>query len=391
MDLLTQDLWAIVLAGLPLKSTITSKLVCKQWKSLVESPFFRDLFLSHHQNSYSSSWSFMCRGCETETMAHYGSDSWNLKRSLGSYISSFLSEKFENRQGRVVAYTDVGLILIHVVTNQSFYVANPVSRQCVEILPRDGPRETFWILGIATRTQDGVVLGYKVVLLKTNFSFLVYSSETGLWSLETVRFPFSFVSQEFNNPISLNGQLHWLAHNLEHQDFVVSVDFYAATGTGPDRCRATPFPDLDKNPKFKRVCSTSQGFLMYMNIVSEQNKEDKLCLWRLKCGEWQLVSEISPAFIEANMYYIPLGINPIDAKTVYFWSGDRNHQCLLSVNLHNGEFVLHNELERTSEGRVLSSVDGPRDMEYVLESHFSSFVLPQWLHCFPSAVRNVQN
>ncbi|CAF1858337.1 unnamed protein product [Brassica napus] len=104
----------------------------------------------------------MCRGCETETMSHYGSGSWNLTRSLGSFISSFLKEKFENRQGRIVAYTDVGLVLIHVVTSQSFYVANPVSRQCVEILPRVPLEKCFWILEIATRTKDGVVLGYKV-------------------------------------------------------------------------------------------------------------------------------------------------------------------------------------------------------------------------------------
>ncbi|KAF3575572.1 hypothetical protein DY000_02033430 [Brassica cretica] len=173
----------------------------------------------------------MCRGCETETMSHYGSGSWNLTRSLGSFISSFLKEKFENRQGRIVAYTDVGLVLIHVVTSQSFYVANPVSRQCVEILPRVPLEKCFWILGIATRTKDGVILGYKVVLLKTDFSFLIYSFVTGLWSLEASHFPFSFISQELVNPISLNGSIHWLAHNHEHQDFVVSFDFYA-TGIG---------------------------------------------------------------------------------------------------------------------------------------------------------------
>ncbi|CAN6838629.1 unnamed protein product [Brassica oleracea] len=216
----------------------------------------------------------MCRGCETETMSHYGSGSWNLTRSFGSFISSFLKEKFENRQGRIVAYTDVGLVLIHVVTNQSFYVANPVSRQCVEILPRVPLEKCFWILGIATRTKDGVVLGYKVVLLKTDFSFLIYSSETGLWSLEASHFPFSFISQELVNPISLSGSIHWLANNHEHQDFVVSFDFYA-TGIGHSShpCHATtPFPDLDKNPKLRRACTTSQGFLMYMNVVSVPNR-----------------------------------------------------------------------------------------------------------------------
>ncbi|KAH0885471.1 hypothetical protein HID58_061567 [Brassica napus] len=239
-------------------------------------------------------------------MSHYGSGSWNLTRSLGSFISSFLKEKFENRQGRIVAYTDVGLVLIHVVTSQSFYVANPVSRQCVEILPRVPLEKCFWILEIATRTKDGVVLGYKVVL---------------------------FISQELVNPISLSGSIHWLAHNHEHQDFVVSFDFYA-TGIGHSShpCHATtPFPDLDKNPKLRRACTTSQGFLMYMNVVSVPNR---FC-------------------------YIPLGINPFDAKKGYFWKWNQRRRCFLSVDLHNGEFVLHKELKRSA-----------REMEYLLEAHF---------------------
>nr|VDC91964.1 unnamed protein product [Brassica rapa] len=36
---LLEDLYAIILAKLPLTSIITFKRVCKQWKSLVESPF----------------------------------------------------------------------------------------------------------------------------------------------------------------------------------------------------------------------------------------------------------------------------------------------------------------------------------------------------------------
>ncbi|EOA25851.1 hypothetical protein CARUB_v10019229mg [Capsella rubella] len=329
--------------------------------------------------------------CETEVMSHYGSDNWNLKRSLGSYISSFLTDKFENyNEARVVSYTEVGLVLIHRVSNQSFFVANPVSRQCVEILPLPSERyERFWILGIATRVESGVVLGYKVVLLKPNFTFLIYSSETGLWSLDSANFPFTFISQEFNNPISLNGSLHWLAHSPDYQDFVVSVDFYA-NDTVSDRCRATPFPDLDRVPKFRRSCTTSQGYLMYMNIFSvkkeDGNLEDKLCIWRLESWEWRLVvSEISLDSIRDGFDYIPLGINPFDPKTVYFW----HRQYLLSINLHEGEVEAHDAMKRSSDGRILNCRDCPKDVNYILESNFASFVLPQWMHPFPSTVRRV--
>lgn len=120
----TKDLWEIILARLPLVTITTSKLVCKQWKSIFESPFFRQIFLSHHQNSHSS-WSLMCRNQTEEVVAHYGCKVWGLQRSLGSYVSSFIAARFEAKKKvtrlwhriqkyRVMAYTDIGLILLYL-------------------------------------------------------------------------------------------------------------------------------------------------------------------------------------------------------------------------------------------------------------------------------------
>ncbi|CAL9237163.1 unnamed protein product, partial [Arabidopsis halleri] len=97
----------------PIKSIATCSLVCKEWKSIVESEFLRELFLSQHKNS-PSSWSLMCTESKKEVLAHYGCENWGLSRSLGSYISSFLTDKFENHKDhlqyntlRVVAHTDI--------------------------------------------------------------------------------------------------------------------------------------------------------------------------------------------------------------------------------------------------------------------------------------------
>lgn len=403
MDSFTEDLWAIILMRLPLKTITASKLVCKQWKSIVESSFFRELFLCHHQNSHSSSWSLICKDNPIEVLAHYGCEIWGLQRSLNSYIYSFITDKFVNHQdkyrhARVVAYTDVGLVLIRVVSlfgNQSYYVANPVSQECVETDPPwFEPKTHFWPLGIATRAdQNGVVSGYKVVLLfdarpwKESSSLLIYSSETGLWSIETVHFPFSFSKQDYHKSISSNGNLHWLARNNSNDEVVVSIDLYSA-GTSSVRCRVTPFPDLERVPKFRRACTTCRGFLMYMNIISKtkdgESVEEKFNAWRLKSGEWQLVSEI----IRKNGFNdFPLAINPFDPKSVYFWSKDG--QCLLSVNFRNGKFVCHNKFERSSDGRISSSVECEKVMKFIREPNFSSFVLPKWLHRIPNMVRKV--
>ncbi|VVB04300.1 unnamed protein product [Arabis nemorensis] len=400
MDSFPDDLWAIILVLLPLKTITASKLVCKQWKSIVESSFFRELFISHHENSHSSPWSLMCKNDPVEVLSHYGGEIWGLGRSLNSYIYSFLTKKFVNHQeiykhAKVVAYTDVGLVLIRVVSlfgNVSYFVANPVSEECVETDPPwFEPMHYFWPLGIATRTEkNGVLSGFKVVLLfdamavpwKKSLKFLVYSSETGLWSLETVQVPVFFWRHDYHNPISSNGSLHWLARNHNNDEAVVSIDFYSA-GTGS--VLVTPFPDLGKSPKFNRACTTCQGFLVYMNVVSvtkdDGSVDDRFSVWKLKSRKWQLVSEIVR---ENGFNYIPFAINPIDGKSVYFWSTYGN--CLLSMNLLNGEFVCLNKFER---GCISSSIECAKVMACIRGPIFSSFVLPLWVHRIPNKLREV--
>ena len=254
MDSVTDDLWTMVLARLPIKNFTCFKLVCKQWKSIVESPFFCNIFLSLHQNSASSSssWSLMSTdGIDKMADYYHQCDIWGLKRPLSSFIKFVLNDKNPNQKYlkvNVVAYSDVGLILICAISKikeekSSLYVANPVSHECVEIfidpLPKGVERSQFcfWQWGIATRVENGILLGYTVVVFNqkwsdTKLSCLIYSSETGLWSLDT-----SFSNYYYcQNSISLNGNLHWLARNNDYQEVVLSMDFYN-NSTGSDQCR----------------------------------------------------------------------------------------------------------------------------------------------------------
>ncbi|EFH39332.1 hypothetical protein ARALYDRAFT_359163 [Arabidopsis lyrata subsp. lyrata] len=289
MNSFTEDLWSIILARLPLKSITTSKLVCKQWKSIVESPYFRK---SLYQNLHSSSWSLLV----WDDKKDLGTTLYGCEPSMGSYISSFLNNKFEIQRHKYVYlirdYTDVGLILISEVSKKP----------------------------------------------------------------------------SFRNS------------TVDNEDVIVSHDFYA-TGTDSDRFRVTRFPDSGKHPKFKRACTIFQGFLMYMNVVSitkdDGSLEDKLIIWKLKSGEWQLVSEISADFVNPGFDHIPVTINSVDAKTVYFWN--KKHKSLVSANLCNGKFVLHSELEHSGRS--------PNSVECIIRSDCPSFVLPRWLYLIP--VRSV--
>ncbi|XP_010431106.1 PREDICTED: F-box protein At3g28330-like [Camelina sativa] len=383
---ITEDLWAMILARLPIKIITTSKLVCKQWNSLVESPLFRKLFMSLHQNSHSS-WSLMCRVLpepDDEVVAHYGCETWGLQRSLSSYISSFLTHRFNTQYPIITlveAYTHVGLILITSGVTDTYYVANPISRQCVEI-PHPPPptRGLFFTSGLVTQIENDVFLGYKVVLMDTSnvsvLSLLIYSSETGLWSFKTLQSHLLLSSLNGFNPISLNGSLYWIG---DYGEVLVSHDFYA-TGNESDRCQATAFPDVGTKTNLRRVCTTSQGFIMYMNMVSQVKDdghvEHKLRVWRLNSPEWLLVSEISPVCCETGFNYIPLTINPFDANTMYMMC--TMHQCLGSTNFHEDKFGRHNSLDCCNDYQTLSFVG-------LYPSYISMFVLPRWLHKIPSS------
>ncbi|EOA26060.1 hypothetical protein CARUB_v10019478mg [Capsella rubella] len=317
-----------------------------------------------------------------EHIVQYRFNSWGLERSLGSYISSFLTNKFASQRNEYIvwSYAEVGFILISEALfhckNRSLYVANPITHECIKIPSHSQHKYSAWPLGIATRTEKGVLLDYKIVLYYTKYNLFIYSSQTGLWS--DYNAVYSDISS-LHSTIILHGSLHWVARDSEYVDVIVSFDVYAS-GTDSIHGRTTPFPDSGKEPRFSRSCSTCQGSLMYMNVVpvtkADGTLEDKLCVWRLKSWEWQLVSEISWGFIDdtGRFDYLPLGINPFDAKRVYFWSNMQ--QSLLSINLHNGKFVLESKLEKsyypTKYGSLLRSV-----------------VFPKWLHRIPNTVRIV--
>ncbi|KAF2574111.1 hypothetical protein F2Q70_00005583 [Brassica cretica] len=85
--------------------------------------------------------------------------------------------------------------------------------------------------------------------------------------------------------------------------------------------------------------------------------EFKLRTWRLEeSWEWQLVSDISPLFA--------------------------------SINLYKRHFRVHNNLERTTDGRTLhfgGEWDPDKDEDGLHILFTLRFVLPRWLHPIPSS------
>ncbi|EFH53871.1 hypothetical protein ARALYDRAFT_906094 [Arabidopsis lyrata subsp. lyrata] len=96
---------------------------------------------------------------------------------------------------------------------------------------------------------------------------------------------------------------------------------------------------------------------------------------------WQLVSEISPTFIETGFEYLLLAINPFDANIVYLWSW--KHQSLLFFNLLNGNFVIHNQIEYNDQTYIIKYVNCPVVMKIIQKIRCCLFCLPQWLYRIP--------
>ncbi|KAF2545942.1 hypothetical protein F2Q70_00019728 [Brassica cretica] len=169
-----EELVANILTRLPLGSIIRFKLVCKSWRSLIESDFFR------HK----------------------------------------------------------GLVLLHHESSIRYYIGNPVLSQWTLLPPPPPilPGNRYYESGLVTRMHNGVILDYKVVRLHENIqsihrpnprtlSFEIYSSDTGEWSYKHVSCPGDNRDLVIVcNPITLNGKLYWHAEGKD--DGIVVYDFF---------------------------------------------------------------------------------------------------------------------------------------------------------------------
>ncbi|CAN7105113.1 unnamed protein product [Brassica rapa subsp. narinosa] len=225
-----------IIVRLPLRSIARLKSVCKQWKALIESSYLRRVFVSLQKQSFSSSssWSLMF-GTDypypiAEAMGFHGCSTWDLPRSLGSYIMPF--QRYPNLPTRSYFYTSSsnGLIWIDLfptrTVGMTFYyktfVGNPVSQQWVEIPP---PPHECKATALVTRVdEDGVVLSFKVVrtcdpdpydqsLVPNDMGMYewrvcVYSSETGAWSFKRLLSSIPVQYTAYYPPVNVNGMLY---------------------------------------------------------------------------------------------------------------------------------------------------------------------------------------
>ncbi|CAH8390072.1 unnamed protein product [Eruca vesicaria subsp. sativa] len=272
---LTEAMLTEILARLPLISIARFKTVCKTWKTTLESPYFRRLFVSAHQNS-SSSWSLVCGS--KELIGFHGCKTWNLPKSL-------IPPSLKGFSIGDASYTDSssGMVVIDSSDNSYCYVGNPVLQQWVRIPPAPIASRVF---GLVTRVdEDRVVSSFKVIRLATVAStgndllscilyVFIYSSEIGIWSFKKIYSPHQIVDAR----VSVDGVL-------------VAHDFYSE---------------------------------------SNEFRDIALKIWRLNNDDetWKLLWVFE---LPSTRAYVPMAMHPFDIGTIYLCS-HHDHQ-LVSCNL----------------------------------------------------------
>ncbi|XP_019089072.1 PREDICTED: putative F-box/kelch-repeat protein At4g22430 [Camelina sativa] len=387
-----EEIGTKILVKLPLRSISRFKSVCKTWKSATESVYFRCLFVSLHQNTFSC-WSLLFQ--RRELIDFHGCKTWGLPKSLGSYIQNM---KINGKYKFEYIASSNGLVLMHRFFGTSTtYVGNPVLQQWVEI---PTPPNLFTVLcGLVTLVdEDSVVLSFKVVRTASMkrsqngyvLSYFVYLSETGIWIYKQLYCP--VYSPKLARPMSMNGTFYfYLVHsNISGQRKLMAHDFYGES----NKCQFIPLPDQDNNHRrwhFKTALTTSSGFVMYVKTFSQRG-DNLLKVWRLINDDsaWQLMWEITLPFIQFDKcYYAQVAMHPFDSNIVYFWS--QEHRYLISCNLQTQNYKIFGDDESQHQDCFINQSACEKHMDQIYEPISGvidpvilyQFVLPRWMESVP--------
>ncbi|XP_020877197.1 putative F-box protein At3g23950 [Arabidopsis lyrata subsp. lyrata] len=298
-----------------------------------------------------------------------------------------------------------------------YHVGNPLLQQWVRIpfpphlfvydLVRLQGNRYFNDNGLVTKMEKGIAVGYTVVWtlasggVSKELTFLIYSSETGLWITKKVSCRRSLIWSRLAHSVPLNGILHWLAtidNSSLDANYVVAYDFYNGGG---DVCPIIPFPDIQQfqeTRRFKRTLTTSAGFVVYCNIYSDNNGGERaIRVWRLvstneNLNSWQLSWKVNT---KGDVDYFPVVMHPINFDVIYLWSWNKN--ALVLFNLRTQKYSLRREAKKSKsmDGCILTFSNCKEYMDLIYPSFvnsmlhgshylfFSQYVLPRWLNPLP--------
>ncbi|EOA19607.1 hypothetical protein CARUB_v10002858mg, partial [Capsella rubella] len=343
---LPEELVIKIITRLPPKSIFRFKLVCRDWKLLMESSFFIDIYSKSNwsilHGSYRCTTSFLE---EVELNLHGKTRNWSFTSDV---IRKYTQNNVKIKEIWVVACAD-GLVLLCVLEEdmtKRYYIGNPMLSQWIQLSspPYLAQYHSFVDSGLVIRKHNSAILGYKVIriysedmtsIIRTwSWTFQIYSSDTGEWSVQHVSCPGLYeLPYSKCNPVSLNGKLHWFDDMYSRR--IIVHDFFSYD----DKIRELPLPVLMKSTQHesshnKIICTTSQGcFVLIEAELIEEVKSYNVRVWRLESDSWnwEKAWEINMACVELGVKCVPMAINYFDMDIIYLW--DLDHKCYIACNL----------------------------------------------------------
>uniref|UniRef100_A0A0D2ZTU8 F-box domain-containing protein n=1 Tax=Brassica oleracea var. oleracea TaxID=109376 RepID=A0A0D2ZTU8_BRAOL len=322
---LPESILTEILARLPLRSNSRLKTVSKTVKATLESVYFRRIFVSLHKNS-SSSWSLGSREGD-ELIGFHGCKTWDVPKSLGSFISLPLGFEFKASSN--------GLVLIERYGCGYSYVGNPVLQQWVKI--------------------PQLPCGY-----------------CGIWTSKILQCPHLITKL-----VARAKNLNVLAH-----DFFSDSDQFMVV-------HLPEHSNHNNNGVVNGALTTSGGFVMYMKSLV-QKRGTVLKVWRLNHDQsWQLLCEINGLSISGS--FVPIAMHPFDSDIVYRWHQEsprhlvscnlRTETLIDPAREYHGDFYMNQsgfEEYMDEIGRLRAS-----DRDYTILIGLFQSVLPRWMESVP--------
>ncbi|EFH48732.1 hypothetical protein ARALYDRAFT_911262 [Arabidopsis lyrata subsp. lyrata] len=360
-----EEMMINIIVRLPLQSIVRFKLVCREWKSLTESAFFNDLYQSI-SNSTSSNWPILHGSyrCTTsyleEVQLNLPREPWHGNSHNWSFTSGVIRKYTQNnnkiKEIWVVACAD-GLVLLCLLDEdmtKRYYIGNPMLQQWIQLSPPPYLTQYHFFIdsGLVTRMHNGALLSYKVIRVYSEarhldvsrtWTFQIYSSEMGKWSVQHVSCPGDGVSQQTSNPVSLNGKLHWfhesrriMVHDFFSHDDQVREICLPARMLG-SRWHLSCIRHGCASPCNKIICTTSQGYFVLIEAgLIDKVKSYNVRVWRLKSDSWnwEKAWEINMACVGLGLNSVPMAINYFDINIIYLWDLDRKFFIACNLRTH---------------------------------------------------------
>ncbi|KAK7283079.1 hypothetical protein RIF29_12343 [Crotalaria pallida] len=311
MSHLSEDVLVEIMTRVPFKYVSRCKCVSKTWFSLLSSPSFLDLYISHHLSHYKALFLFLSPhhlilSFNTSTLPHH----LLLPSAEQNSLMIRAANLCGSSNGFLLCSTD------RYTSGLGYYIYDPLTKECIIHVP-PSPRErkgNIYAVGFVCNPDDGK---FRVILIQSCSGFKLECFFSERWEWEVINTTFDHGPRRSLPPHCLlgkafQGKLYFMACAR----ILVFDPFENTYGTISYPEDAKPMNIISFG-----YLGQSCGSLRIADIGL-----DDVRVWELKDGDgWHLLHKIIlstdlPARFRANHFKRVGGFHPYDGDIVYLCS-----------------------------------------------------------------------